>query len=47
MRWLLERYEFPFDVVYPSTLDAGGLAARYDVLIFADDLIPAREPFGT
>ncbi len=46
MRWVLERYAFPFDVVYPSTLDAGGLAAKYDVLIFADDLIPARESFG-
>ena len=32
IRWLLERYEFPFEVVYPSTLDEGGLAARYDVL---------------
>jgi hypothetical protein len=46
IRWLLERYEFPFDVVYPSTLDQGGLAASYDVLVFADDLIPAREPFA-
>ncbi|HEY6362049.1 MAG TPA: M14 metallopeptidase family protein [Vicinamibacterales bacterium] len=43
IRWLLERYEFPFDVVYPSTLDEGRLARRFDVLIFADDLIPERE----
>jgi hypothetical protein len=42
----LERYEFPFDVVYPPTLDEGGLAEKYDVLIFADDLIPAREAFA-
>jgi hypothetical protein len=46
IRWLLERYEFPFEVVYPSTLDEGRLARRYDVLIFADDLIPGRERLG-
>ncbi|MGA1416939.1 MAG: M14 family metallopeptidase, partial [Gemmatimonadaceae bacterium] len=30
-RWLLEQYEFPFDVVYPQQLDAGNLNAKYDV----------------
>jgi hypothetical protein len=40
IRWLLEQYEFPFEVVFPPMLDAGGLNARYDVLIVADDLIP-------
>src|SRR5205823_6154365 len=30
--WLLERFEFPFEVVYPPALDAGKLADRYDVL---------------
>ena len=46
-RWLLERYEFPFDVVYAQALDAGNLAAKYDVLIFPTDAIlerDAREP---
>src|SRR5262247_2149805 len=32
-RWLLERYEFPFEVVYPRDLDAGNLSARFDVVI--------------
>ena len=27
VRWSLERFEFPFTVVYPQTLDAGGLAS--------------------
>jgi hypothetical protein len=45
-RWLLERFEFPFEVVYPSSLDEGSLATKYDVLIFADDVIPEREPFA-
>jgi len=39
-RWLLERYEFPFEVVYAPTLDAGKLAERFDVLIFPDGGIP-------
>ena len=43
MRWLLERYEFPFEVVYPQTLDAGNLEAKFDVLIFPTEAIPARD----
>jgi hypothetical protein len=35
-RWLLEQYEFPFQVVYPATLDAGDLNARFDTLVFTD-----------
>jgi hypothetical protein len=42
-RWLLEQYEFPFEVVFAKTLDAGDLAARFDVLIFPDDAIPMRD----
>ncbi|MGA7785940.1 MAG: M14 metallopeptidase family protein, partial [Candidatus Acidiferrales bacterium] len=36
LRWLLEQYEFPFEVVYPHTLDAGDLRSKFDVLIFTD-----------
>jgi hypothetical protein len=48
-RWLLERFEFPFTVVYPPHLDRGGLREMYDVLIFVDGAIPqgpgaARRP---
>ena len=42
-RWLLEQFEFPFEVVYPKGLDAGNLANRFDVLIFVDGAFPARE----
>jgi len=35
-RWLFERYEFPFEVAYPRTLDAGNLNSRFDVLLFPD-----------
>jgi hypothetical protein len=36
IRWLFEGYEFPFVFVYPQTLDAGDLRARFDVLVFSD-----------
>src|SRR5437762_3759875 len=42
-RWLLERFEFPFEVVYPMTLDAGPLAGRFDVLVFPDGAIPQSD----
>jgi hypothetical protein len=35
-RWILEQYEFPFQVVYPNTLDAGALSDKFDVLVFTD-----------
>jgi zinc carboxypeptidase len=33
VRWILERFEFPFEVTYAPTLDEGNLAARYDTII--------------
>ena len=45
-RWILEQYEFPFEVVYPQTLDAGNLNAKYDVLVFVDGGIPERDTAG-
>ena len=43
-RWIFEQYEFPFEVVYPQTLDAGNLNAKFDVLVFVDGGIPERDP---
>jgi hypothetical protein len=43
-RWVFEQYEFPFEVVFPQTLDAGNLNAKYDVLVFVDGAIPMRDP---
>jgi hypothetical protein len=42
-RWLLEQFEFPFEVVYPQALDAGNLRAKYDVLVFPTGGIPERD----
>jgi hypothetical protein len=38
-RWIFEQYEFPFQLVYPLDLDAGGLNDRFDVLVFVDGAI--------
>jgi hypothetical protein len=40
-RWILEQFEFPFEVVYPQRLDAGNLNSQFDVLVFVDGGIPA------
>jgi len=40
VRWILEQYEFPFEVVYAPALDAGDLSSRFDVLIFVGGAIP-------
>ena len=40
LRWILEQFDFPFEVVYPKTLDNDNLASKYDVLIFASGAIP-------
>jgi hypothetical protein len=46
VRWLFEQYEFPFERVFPQTLDAGNLNAKYDVLVFVDGGIPLRDAAG-
>ena len=45
-RWLLEQFEFPYEVIYPQTLDAGNLAARYDVILLPSGAVPVREGQG-
>ena len=39
-RFLLEQFEFPYEVVYPKAVDAGNLSSRFDVLIFPSDVGP-------
>ncbi len=45
-RWLFEQFEFPYQLVYPRELDAGNLAAKYDVIVLPSGAIPAREGQG-
>ena len=39
-RWMLEQYEFAYEVVYPQALNEPGLENEFDVLIFEDGGIP-------
>jgi len=36
IRWIFEQYEFPFEMVYPKTLDGGDLKSKFDVIVFTD-----------
>jgi hypothetical protein len=37
IRWILERYEFPFELAFVQSIDRGDLAEKYDVLILPDE----------
>ncbi|HVZ76707.1 MAG TPA: M14 metallopeptidase family protein [Gemmatimonadaceae bacterium] len=43
VRYELEQFEFPFDVVYPQSLDAGNLRSKYDVIIFPTGAVPGPD----
>ena len=45
-RWILEQFEFPFSRVYAPELDGGSLNAKYDVLVFVSNAIPAAGTGG-
>ncbi|MBL9211209.1 MAG: hypothetical protein JNL92_12140 [Opitutaceae bacterium] len=41
-RWLLEQFEFPFDVVYSAQIDAGKLRDKYDAIILVAGAVPSQ-----
>ena len=41
-RFVLEQFEFPYEIVFPPTLDAGNLISKFDVLILPDGASFAR-----
>jgi len=46
-RLLFQQYEMPFQMVYPTTLDAGNIKSKFDVLVFVPGAIRGRgEGFG-
>jgi hypothetical protein len=47
VRWLMEQYHFPFEVVYPKQIDAGDLRKKYDVIVFVSGAIPAANRIET
>jgi hypothetical protein len=43
IRWLLEKFEFPYELVFAPALDEGDLNSKFDALIFVGGSIP-RSP---
>jgi hypothetical protein len=46
IRWLLEQFEFPYELVFAPALDEGDLNAKFDVLIFVGGSIPRPPSAG-
>ena len=44
VRWILEKHNFNFDIIYPKEINAGHLNDKYDVLVFVEGAIPALSP---
>ncbi len=45
-RWMFEKFEAPFQVVYPQRLDAGDIQKDFDVLVFPDGVVPSETGRG-
>ncbi|MBB5284589.1 hypothetical protein HNQ92_002732 [Rhabdobacter roseus] len=41
VRWIMEQYHFPFDVIFAKDIDAGELRKKYDAIVFVTRAIPA------
>ncbi|MEO7306710.1 MAG: M14 metallopeptidase family protein [Ferruginibacter sp.] len=41
VRFILEQYNYTFDVIYPKDIDTGNLRSKYDVIVFVGGAIPA------
>ncbi|SOD79095.1 M14 family metallopeptidase [Spirosoma fluviale] len=41
VRWLMEQYHFPMQLIYAQDIDAGDLKKKYDVIVFVTRAIPA------
>ena len=46
VRWILEKFNYSFDVIYPKQIDLGNLNKNYDVIIFVDGAIPSVNRSG-
>jgi len=40
IRFILEQYHYPYDVIYSPAIDSGNLRTKYDVIIFVSGAIP-------
>lgn len=45
-RWLIEQFHFGFQVIYPEDIDKGKLNSKFDMILFTDGTIPAKDNSG-
>ncbi len=41
VRWIFEKYHFPFQLIYAKEIDANHLKEKYDVIVFVEGAIPS------
>ncbi len=46
VRYIMEQYHFPIDVIYPKDIDTGNLRSKYDVIVFVGGAIPSINNAG-
>ncbi len=46
VRWILEQYHFPFNLIYAKEIDGAALKNKYDVIVFVSGAIPAVRTEG-
>ncbi|SIO17637.1 M14 family metallopeptidase [Algoriphagus halophilus] len=46
VRWMMEQFHFPFELVFPQEIDNGNLNDKYDVLLFIGPGIPSQNSRG-
>jgi len=41
VRWIFEKYKFPFQLIYAKEIDGSNLKDKYDVIVFVEGAIPS------
>ena len=41
VRWIFEKYKFPFQLIYAKEIDASNLKDKYDVIVFVEGAVPS------
>ena len=46
VRWMMEQFHFPFQLVFPEEIDGGNLNEKFDVIVFIGPGIPGENSNG-
>jgi len=46
VRWMMEQFHFPYQLVFPKEIDGGNLNDKYDVIVFIGPGIPGENSSG-